>query len=117
MYIKSLLIELLSQFGYPIYLQGSMSMTEAYPKTFFTIFNNSTDGFSHYDNRSTKTVWNFDVNLYSSDPMTVNEKMIDVINLLKENKFIIDGKGYDVASDEPTHTGRGITVLYVESEV
>ena len=31
---------------------------------------------------------------------------------LKENGFIIDGLGYDVLSDEETHTGRGMEALY-----
>ena len=34
------------------------------------------------------------------------------IEVLKSVDFIVNGAGYDVASDEPTHTGRGITVTY-----
>lgn len=117
MYIKALLIQLLNEFGYPIYLQGSMSINETYPDTFFTIYNNASDDFGHYNNVASKTVWSFDVNIYSSDPSIVNEKMIDVIDLLKQNNFIVSGKGYDVDSDEPTHTGRGIEILYVERGV
>ena len=31
---------------------------------------------------------------------------------LKANGFIINGLGYDVLSDEETHTGRGMEALY-----
>ena len=34
------LIEVLSSFGYPVIRQGSMTEDEAYPPTFFTIWNN-----------------------------------------------------------------------------
>ena len=34
--------------------------------------------------------------------------------ILKENNFIVTGKGHDVVSDEPTHTGRGIDVKIIE---
>ena len=37
-------------------------------------------------------------------------------SLLKAAGFVIRGAGYSVMSDEPTHTGRGITVLYRENQ-
>ena len=33
---------------------------------------------------------------------------------MKENGWTIEGKGEDVASDQPTHTGRMVTCRYVE---
>jgi hypothetical protein len=38
----------------------------------------------------------------------------DAERVLKNNGFIISGKGYDIPSDEPTHTGRGIEVGFLE---
>ena len=35
-------------------------------------------------------------------------------NLLKVNGWIPVQMGYDIASDEITHTGRGMTVTYLE---
>ena len=41
MSVKELLIDTLENaFGFPIYLQGSMSEDEKYPDDFFTFFNN-----------------------------------------------------------------------------
>ena len=65
-------------------------------------------------NEAIDYIWNFDVNFYSDNPELVNTKMLEVKSLLQENGFIINGKGYDVASDEPTHTGRGMNVLKIE---
>ena len=40
--------------------------------------------------------------------------MEEAINKLKAEHFIVPGKGYDAETDEPTHTGRGINVLFLE---
>jgi len=112
--MKDLLIELLESFGYPVFLQGSLSVDEPYPNSFFTFWNNNSNTDTYYDNDEYKIVWNFDLNFYSSDPTLVNTKLIEAKTLLKENGFIVSGKGYDIASDEPTHTGRGINVLKIE---
>lgn len=113
--MKELLITLLESFNYPVFLQGSLSENEAYPESFFTFWNNETPDGSHYDNEAINYVWNFDVNFYSIDPGLVNTMLLNAKTLLKQNGFIVGGKGYDVASDEPTHTGRGINVLIVEN--
>ena len=111
---KSVLIGLLETFGFPVRLQGSIAETEKYPDSFFTFWNNSSSDWSHYNNRETGWVWNFDVNFYSIDPALVNTKLDEARALLKQNGWIIDGRGYDMATDEVTHTGRGMVVLYLE---
>ena len=70
--------------------------------------------FEFYDNKENSYIWDFDLNFYSSDPNLVNTKLLEAKKKLKEKGFIVRGKGYDVASDEPTHTGRGINVLKIE---
>lgn len=112
--MKDLLIEILESFGYPVKLQGSLNKDEAYPESFFTFWNNDSYDGSHYDNDAINYVWNFDVNFYSTDPALVNTKLLEAKTKLKQQGFIVPGKGYDVASDEPTHTGRGINVLKEE---
>lgn len=112
--MKDALIALLETFGYPVRLQGSLAEHEQYPDSFFTFWNNdSTDG-SHYDNDAINYIWDFDVNFYSTNPTLVNTVLLDAKTLLKNNGWIISGKGYDVATDEPTHTGRGINAIYIE---
>lgn len=110
-----LLISTLRALGYPVKLQGSLLPDEPYPDSFFTFWNNSADGASYYSNDEGAIVWDYDVNFYSNDPTLVNTKLLEAKELLKAQGFIVSGAGYSVMSDEPTHTGRGITVLYRET--
>lgn len=112
--MKQDLINLLSTFGYPVKLQGTLTESEKYPNSFFTIWNNeSTDG-SHYDNDAINYIWDFSIYFYSVNPALVNTVLLQAKNLLKNSGWIIGGKGYDVPSDEPSHTGRAIDALYIE---
>lgn len=113
--MKQELLNILEQYGYPVRLQGSLGPRQKYPESFFTIWNGSTDDASHYDNDAIATIWDFDVNFYSTSPVLVNAVILDVRNKLKAAGWIVNGKGYDVASDEPTHTGRGLQALYREN--
>ncbi len=112
--MKDLLIQTLEPLGYPIRQQGSFKKFEPYPDSFFTFWNNSADGAQYYDNADNATVWDFDLNFYSNDPALVNGTLLEAKKLLRTQGFIVAGAGYDVASDEETHTGRGINVLYLE---
>ena len=112
--MKNLLINELNKFGYPVYLQGSLNADEAYPETFITFFTDYTADGSHYENDVNSVEWNFSVILYSSDPKIVNEKPIEIINALKKAGFIPQGKGQDIPSDEPTHTGWAMDFKYIE---
>lgn len=115
--MKELLISLLETFGYPVRLQGSLAKDEKYPESFFTFWVNDTTDGSHYDNDAIAFVWDFDINFYSVNPTLVNNTIPAVRALLKSHGFIMSGKGYDVASDEPTHTGQGINTLIIERKV
>ena len=109
------LIQLLEdEYGYPVYLQGSMSADTSYPDHFFTYWINDSDGDSHYDNDESALVWDYDLNFYSNDPLKAHSMLLEVKNILKQNKFTVSGGGYSVMSDVSTHTGRGINVLYRE---
>lgn len=112
--MKDLLIETLKPLGYPIFQQGSLHKDEPYPDSFFTFWNNDSSDDAFYDNKPHKTIWNFDLNFYSTDPDFTNTKLLEGKELLKAQGFIVSGKGYDVPSDEITHTGRGINVLKTE---
>ena len=112
--VKQLLIDTLSVFNYPIYLQNSLSDEDTFPDSFFTFFNNSTVDDAFYDNTESETIWDFDLNIYSIDPAIVNSTLVIAKPLLKAAGFIVDGKGYDVLSGVPALTGRGINVLYIE---
>lgn len=106
------LIELLESFGYPVILQGSLGQDDDYPSAFFTFWQNDSSDGSHYDNDARSEIFDYDVNLYADNPSLVYSKLKEAKQLLKENNFIISGSGYSVVSDELTHTGRGMNVLY-----
>jgi len=108
------LIELLETFGYPVILQGSLLPDEPYPDSFFTFWNNFSEGENYYDNDEKSTVYSYDVNFYSTNPELIYTKLREVKRLLKENGFIVSGDGHSVVSDEPTHDGRGLDVLYLK---
>ena len=113
--VKNLLINTLTEaFHLPVILQGSMEQDDAYPEAFFTFWNNSTDDTAFFDNHETQTIWNFDLNYYSNDPTSVNTVLMEAKQLLKAVGFIPTGSGHDIMSDEPTHTGRSLTLLIIE---
>ena len=109
------LSDVLESFGYPVYLQGSVTDDdESYPESFFTYFNNDSDGLTYYDNAERRVFWDFDVNAYSTSPDTAQQMLLQARDALRARGYIVPGKGYDIISDEPTHMGRGINATYVE---
>ena len=106
------LIEVLESFGYPVFLQGSLGSGDDYPSSFFTFWENESFDGSHYDDEARSEIFDYDVNFYSNNPSIVYSKLKEAKNLLKENNFIISGSGHTVMSDETTHTGGGMNVLY-----
>ena len=111
-----LLIKNLKKIGYPIFLQGSILADEPYPDSFFTFWNNTTDSQSFYDNNESAIKWVYTIAFYSTNPITVNTVLLTAKQLLKKNGFIISGNGFDILSDEKTHTGRGLTVQYLQTK-
>lgn len=107
------LIEILESFGFPVFRQGSMSDDESYPDTFITYWNNDSPDHAHYNNADYGTNWDYNVYVYSTDPDTVYSLMANVRVALKEAKWIVPSKGFDVQSDEATHAGRGIECFYL----
>ena len=100
---------------YPVFRQGSLTEEQPYPETFFTFWNNLSEDHAHYDNAEYGTRWEFDVNVYSVDPVQTYDLLDAARAALKSEGWIISGRGYDVPTDEPTHTGRGMSVLYLET--
>lgn len=110
--MEDLLISILETMGYPVYLQGSLLSDEPYPDSFFTFWNDSADGISYYSNEENAIEWRYSLNFYSNNPTLVNTKLLQAKEQLKAQGWVVSGAGYSIMSDEPTHTGRGITVLY-----
>lgn len=114
--MEDLLLQTLEQIGYPVFRQGSFSKNDKYPKHFFTFWNNSSADGAHYDNKPVSYIWDFDVNFYSVDPAVTYAALERARLELKKKGFVISGKGYDIGSDEATHTGRGMNALFLQTE-
>lgn len=118
--MDELLVETLESLGYEVFLQGSMAENAQYPDHFFTYWNDAADGTGFYSNQEGAVLWQYSVNFYSKNPLAVSKMFkslkgkLTAKNVLKAAGFIVTGAGYNVMSDEPTHTGRGITVKYYE---
>lgn len=108
------LLEILEAFEVPVYKQGSMSNNEFYPETFITFWNSDSPDHSHYDNVRYGTAWNYTVNVFSSDPAKVPQILSELETALIEAGWIPQGRGYDTTSDQPSHTGRGLDIKYLE---
>ena len=108
------LISLLESFTFPVFRQGSV--TESYPDNFFTFWESEEDGNSYYDNITVDVYYQFSVYFYSVNPANTYSYIEQARSLLKQNGWIIKTRGYDVASGEPSHTGRGFDVIYLNHE-
>lgn len=107
---------ILESFGYPVYRQGSMSNDEKYPSTFFTFWNNDSPDHAHYDNNEYGTNWDFTIYVYSENPILTYSLILDAKRAFKAAGWIAPSKGFDVDSDQPTHTGRGLEVYFLQTK-
>lgn len=112
--MEDLLISTLETFGFPVRLQGSLLENEPYPADFFTFWNSGSNDNSNYDNETASIVYEYAVNFYSNNPENVYSVLRAAIAALKSVGFIISGDGHSVASDEPTHDGRGVNVRFLK---
>ena len=112
--MKQLLIDTLNTLGFPVYLQGTLNPEEAYPDSFITFWTDYTSDNAHYDDNVHSVDWNFTVIFYSNNPTLVNTKPKEIINAMRNAGFIPQGKGRDIPSDVPTHTGFAMEFIYTE---
>ena len=108
------LIEILESFNYPVFRQGSLTEDTPYPESFFTFWNNDSPDHAHYDNKNYGTEWDFNIFFYSKDPALTYSVLGNARVALKQAGWVVPSHGYDVQSDEATHTGRAIQALYLQ---
>ena len=113
--VRDLVCNALSRFGWPVFQQGSLADDDPYPESFFTFWVNDSSGV-YYSNKPAQTVYDMTVNFYTSNPAYIAPTMSAARDALRGAGFSVTGMGYDVASDEPTHAGRGMAVSYIDSE-
>lgn len=117
--MKRKLIDVLVALGFvegkTLFLQGTMNAEDAYPESFITFWTVAADDDAHFDNVTTRYAWHFSVIFYSANPTLVNTKPDEIRAALKAAGFIPQGKGQDVPSDEPTHTGWAMDFVITEN--
>ena len=110
--MKELLIETLEKLGYSVYLQGSMT---EYPDSFITFFTTDSSEQGFFDGVPHGTAWTFTVIFYTNNPALMSTVPMEIYTALKSAGFIPQGKGMDIPSDEPTHTGWANDYIYLEN--
>jgi hypothetical protein len=113
--MKKELFKLLEQFEYEYVKQGALSEGERYPDNFFTWNNPYTEDDEVYDNFARKTIWEFDVAFYSTDPVLVDEVIKELRKKALSAGHYVNGKGYEVDSGRKSHSGRVITIEMKET--
>ena len=103
--MKSLLIETLNKLDYPVYLQGTINANEAYPESFITFMTVYSQDAANYDDDTRAVQWRFQVAFYSAAPKLIESVPHEIQNALKAAGFIPLGRGRDILSDVPSHTG------------
>lgn len=104
--MKEELEKILKATGYPAALQGTIG---DYPESFYTYWNFETPE-TFYDDTAAYAVWGFWIFFFSADPALVESETSAAIARLRAAGWVVDGRGEDALSDEPTHTGRRLTV-------
>ena len=104
--MKEELEKILKATGYPASLQGTIG---DYPESFYTDWNFETPE-TFYDDTAAYAVWGFWIFFFSADPALVESETSAAISRLRAAGWLVDGRGEDALSDEPTHTGRRLTV-------
>lgn len=112
--MKDLLIKTLEALGYDVMLQGSIADDEPYPESFITFFTTDSTEQDFLDGIPHGTQWLYTVIFYTSNPALMSTVPKQIYNALKSAGFIPQGKGRDIPSDEPTHTGWVNEYLYLE---
>lgn len=97
-----------------VFLQGTIDENEDYPDSFITFFTDDTEDRDFFNNNVNSINWTFSVIFYSSDPQLISVVPDEITTALKAQGFIPQGRGRDVLSDVPTHTGWAMEFIITE---
>ena len=106
---------ILSATGCEYVRQGSFSESDEIPDTYFAFWNFDTPEDSFFDNSPTRTVWYWQVYLYTKDPSIMYSKMDELLALARQSGFVLDGRAWDIATGEVGYVGRTVRLIYIET--
>lgn len=107
--MRSEVYDLLSSFGYPVFLSGTLNTDSGYPDAFFTFWNDTSDDKSFYDDQPTRAVMDYDVIFIAKNPALVEEISEQARLMLRSNGYVVSGKPTDVTVERPPYTGAEFT--------
>lgn len=104
----------LTPLGYPVFLQGTLG-DDPYPDNFITywIANSESDAF--YDNAEHQYNWQISIIFYTKNINSLVLVVPKIIDVLKVNQFILQGKGAPIASDEQDTIGWVLDCTSIEN--
>lgn len=111
---KDELFGIFEEMGLPYWLMHQMPADEKYPSSFFTYLTTDAPFIEYHDNKPMAISWAFMIGFYTDDPGIMDITIIRLMNKLQATGWIVEGPGEDVESDEPTHTGRRLTIGKIE---
>jgi hypothetical protein len=97
-----------------VFLQGTVDADVPYPESFITFFTDYTEDRKFFDDDVASIDWSFTVIFYSSDPELIASVPAEITTALKAQGFIPQGRGRDIPSDVPTHTGWAMEFIITE---
>lgn len=108
------LFSIFEAMGCEYWIMHQMPANTVYPSSFFTYMTTDAPFVAHYDNMPHAVAWAFMVGFYTDDPGSIDIKILEFVGRLQAAGWIVAGLGEDVQSDEPTHTGRRLTIAKIE---
>ena len=108
--------KVLKTLGLPIYMQGSMRQDENYPELFITYLWFDSSNLWAFDNSTIATNYACQIAIYGVSPDAIDNTVAQVVEVLKNSGYTIDGGGRMISSDEPTHTAWTFDVNFIVKE-
>lgn len=112
--IKNLINLLKNNFKKEVFRQGSLSDKIAYPSSFFTYWNTSSEYSEYFDNKGKEIEHTIQLCYYSKNIEDVYEILRNARNLLVANGYFCNDVGSDIPSQDTDAYGRAIELTFVE---
>lgn len=102
----------LEESGLKTYQQGSVP--SRMPKSYITIWNDSTTDNLNADNKTTMIEYEFTLIYYTKEWSSVYSVFENIVSLLKSKNYIVDGIGFDIDSGIDEYMARCVEVRKLE---
>lgn len=112
--LEEIFNELEQEFNIPFSRQGSYAEDEEIPTSFYTFWNQNSSFEMNYNNKPNACNWDWIIFYYTKDASTLYTGLEKFIEKAIDKGFFVEGKGKDIACDEPDYVGRYLKITYEE---